>query len=72
MKKLLADNLKVLIFESRLLMGKAAADKVDISVRSSGGAKPLADGEAIRPITSGDLMKMFSHHAKAGSKDKAA
>jgi predicted TIM-barrel fold metal-dependent hydrolase len=54
------------------LRAKAAADKVDISVRSTGGAKPLADGEAVRPITSGDLMNMFSHHAKAGSKDKAA
>jgi len=56
------------------LRAKAKSDKVDISVRSSGGARPLAEGEKIRPITSGDLMKMFSHHAKAGDKtdDKAA
>lgn len=49
------------------LRAKAAADGVDISVRSSGGAKPLADGEAARPITSGDVMRMFAQHA-AGSK----
>jgi len=47
------------------LRAKAAADGVDISVRSSGGAAPLAQGEQERPVTSGDLMKMFSHHAKA-------
>jgi hypothetical protein len=50
------------------LRAKAKADKVDITPKSFGGARPLAEGEAERPITSGDLMKMFSHHAKAGSK----
>jgi hypothetical protein len=50
------------------LRAKAAADGVDTTPRSSGGAKPLAEGEAVRRITSGDLMKMFAHHAKAESK----
>jgi predicted TIM-barrel fold metal-dependent hydrolase len=50
------------------LRAKAAADKVDTTPRSFGGARPLAQGEALRPVTSGDLMNMFSHHAKAGSK----
>src|SRR5882724_11997598 len=50
------------------LRAKAAADKVDTTPRSFGGARPLAEGEAARPVTSGDLMKMFAHHAKAGSK----
>ena len=50
------------------LRAKAKADKVDITPRSFGGARPLAEGEAARPITSGDLMKMFAHHAKAGTK----
>jgi len=50
------------------LRAKAAADKVDTTPRSFGGAAPLAEGEAARPVTSGDLMKMFAHHAKAGSK----
>ena len=50
------------------LRAKAAADKVDTTPRSFGGARPLAEGEAPRTVTSGDLMKMFSHHAKAGSK----
>lgn len=47
------------------LRAKAKVDQIDTTLKSSGGAKPLADGEALRPITSGDLMKMFSHHAKA-------
>ncbi|AXQ30729.1 amidohydrolase [Solimonas sp. K1W22B-7] len=47
------------------LRARAAADGVDVSPKSSGGAKPLAEGEEARPVTSGDLMKMFSHHSKA-------
>ena len=46
------------------LRAKATADKVDVTLKSSGGAKPLAEGEKVRPVTSGDLMKMFAHHAK--------
>jgi predicted TIM-barrel fold metal-dependent hydrolase len=52
------------------LRAKAKADGVDVTPRSSGGAKPL-EGDP-RPITSGDLMKMFSHHAKAGAKKESA
>jgi predicted TIM-barrel fold metal-dependent hydrolase len=48
------------------LRAKAAANKVDVTPRSTGGAKPLAEGEATRRITSGDLMRMFTHHAQAG------
>ncbi|HEY0914309.1 MAG TPA: amidohydrolase family protein, partial [Solimonas sp.] len=47
------------------LRAKAKADGVDVTPVSSGGAKPLEEGEQARPITSGDLMKMFSHHSKA-------
>jgi hypothetical protein len=38
---------------------------VDTSPKSSGGVAPLADGEAPRVITSGDLARMFSDHDKA-------
>lgn len=47
------------------LRARAKADGIDTTPVSSGGAKPLAEGEEARPITSGDLMKMFSHHSKA-------
>ncbi|HSW13074.1 MAG TPA: hypothetical protein VLI06_09570, partial [Solimonas sp.] len=47
------------------LRARAKADGVDVTPKSSGGAKPLAEGEEARPVTSGDLMKMFSHHSKA-------
>ena len=47
------------------LRAKAQAAGVDTTPVSSGGAAPLAEGEAVRTITSGDLMKMFAHHAKA-------
>ena len=42
------------------------ARHVDLSYKTSGGgAKPLADGEARRRVTSGDIAKMFSAHAEA-------
>ena len=44
---------------------RAAADKVDVTLKSFGGEKPLADGEAPRPITSGDVVNMFTRHRKA-------
>jgi len=50
------------------LRARAAANKVDTTPVSSGGAKPLAEGEEGRVVTSGDLMKMYAGHAKAGSK----
>jgi hypothetical protein len=49
------------------LRAQAAADGVDTAPQSFGGDKPLAEGEALRRITSGDLMKMFAHHAKAAN-----
>jgi predicted TIM-barrel fold metal-dependent hydrolase len=45
------------------LRAKAAADGVDTTPQSFGGDKPLDDAEGVRRITSGDLMKMFAHHA---------
>ncbi len=50
------------------LRAKAKADGVDTTPKSSGGASPLAEGEAPRRIVSGDLMKMFAHHAEEGKK----
>lgn len=47
------------------LRAKAAADKVDITPRALGGAKPLADGEKPRRITSGDMVKMFEAQHRA-------
>ncbi|GAB3115300.1 amidohydrolase [Aestuariicella hydrocarbonica] len=45
------------------LRAKAEAKGVDTTPISSGGSKPLTD-EAIRPITSGDIMTMFEAHAE--------
>jgi hypothetical protein len=47
------------------LRAKAAADKVDTTLKSYGGAKPLEDGEVKRPVTSGDIAKMFARQAQA-------
>ncbi len=47
------------------LRARARASNVDISPRSFGGAAPLQPGEAERPITSGDIMRMFSEQANA-------
>ncbi|WP_297489152.1 amidohydrolase family protein [Acidocella sp.] len=44
---------------------KAAAQGVDTTPKSSGGAAPLAEGETPRTITSGDIMRMMQEHAKA-------
>ena len=48
------------------LRAKAKADGVDTTPKSYGGEKPLSEEEAGRRIVSGDLMKMFAHHAKEG------
>jgi predicted TIM-barrel fold metal-dependent hydrolase len=40
------------------LRAKAKAKGVDVSTRSSGGERPVAEGEQ-RPVTSGDVMAMF-------------
>ena len=46
------------------LRAQAVRQGVDTSVRSSGGAAPLAAGEEARPITSGDIVQMFMKHAE--------
>jgi predicted TIM-barrel fold metal-dependent hydrolase len=43
------------------LRAKAKAAGVDTTPKSSGGMSPLAEGEK-RPVTSGDIMKMFQRH----------
>lgn len=45
------------------LRAKAAADGVDVTPASAGGLNPLEGTK--RVITSGDLFKMFAHHAEA-------
>jgi len=39
---------------------------------SLGGEKRLAEGEEPRRTTSGDLMKIFAHHAKSAEEKKRA
>ena len=46
------------------LRAKAAADKVDVTPKSFGGAAPLQSGEQPRPVTSGDIVSMFTRHRK--------
>lgn len=46
------------------LRTEAAADKVDTTPISTGGAAPLAEGEAKRRVTSGDIFKMFQKREK--------
>ncbi|BFM07762.1 amidohydrolase family protein [Halioxenophilus aromaticivorans] len=53
------------------LRAKAQEQGVDVTPKSSGGASPLAEGEAPRRIVSGDLVKMFKHHAEAAEKKQA-
>ncbi len=50
------------------LRAQAKADGVDTTPQSFGGEAPLAAGESQRTITSGDLMRMFAHHAQEGEK----
>jgi predicted TIM-barrel fold metal-dependent hydrolase len=47
------------------LRAKAAADKVDTTPISSGGVAPLAKGEALRRVTSGDIVKMMEKQDRA-------
>jgi predicted TIM-barrel fold metal-dependent hydrolase len=42
------------------LRAQAKANNVDIAPQSFGGPAPLAKGEAVRTVTSGDLMNMFA------------
>jgi len=48
----------------RALRAKASEKGVDTSPRSSGGARPIPDGE-LRPVTSGDILGMFQRQAEA-------
>jgi len=51
---------------------RAAAQHVDTTERSYGGPAPLALGETRRPVTSGDIMRMFgSVTAADGELEKA-
>jgi hypothetical protein len=51
---------------------RAKAKDVDITPRSFGGPAPLAEGEAARPVTSGDILRMFGAVAQAdGELEKA-
>ena len=43
------------------LRQRAKAAGVDTSARSSAGERPVAEGDT-RPVTSGDIMKMFIRH----------
>jgi predicted TIM-barrel fold metal-dependent hydrolase len=43
------------------LRKRAKAAGVDTSPKSSGGERPLAEGDT-RPVTSGDIMQMFARH----------
>jgi len=45
------------------LRAEARAKGVDTTPRSAGGAHPAETGSQ-RPITSGDLMRMYKHHAE--------
>lgn len=49
------------------LRAMAAADKVDITPISTGGAAPLGEGEEKRPVTSGDIVKMMEAQARLAS-----
>jgi hypothetical protein len=57
------------------LRERAKAAGVDTSPKSSGGDRPVAEGVK-RPVTSGDLMRMFAHHAneemQRGMKEEVA
>jgi predicted TIM-barrel fold metal-dependent hydrolase len=44
---------------------RAKATNVDLSLKSFGGAAPLKEGEEPRPVTSGDIARMFMEQATA-------
>jgi len=51
----------------RSLRAQAAAAKVDTTLLSAGGvATPLAPGEALRPVTTGDMARMLASVAMPG------
>ncbi len=55
------------------LRARAAANGADTTPKSYGGdARPLAEGEEPRVVTSGDLFKMFTHHAQVEEEKEAS
>lgn len=46
------------------LRAQAVANGVDVTPKSFGGEKPIVEGDESRVVTSGDLMRMFAHHAE--------
>jgi hypothetical protein len=46
------------------LRAQAKAAGVSTALISTGGAKPLAEGEKPRPVTSGDVVAMYAKHAE--------
>jgi len=50
------------------LRARAAAKGVDTKPKSSGGSRPTDEQ---RPVTSGDIMEMFKHHAEQRAKEAA-
>ena len=53
------------------LRAKAKAEGVDITPKSSLGERPLEEGD-VRPVTSGDIMKMFMRHEDADRMSRMA
>ncbi|MCX7865377.1 MAG: hypothetical protein N2423_10160, partial [Novosphingobium sp.] len=51
------------------LREKARAAGVDTTPISSGGQAPLAPGEKPRPVTSKDIIDMYTRHAQAAYED---
>ena len=47
------------------LRAAAAANRVDVTPKSTSGAAPLNAGEMPRVVTSGDVVKMFVKHSEA-------
>ena len=49
------------------LRARAKDKGVDISTKSSEGSRPVEDDT--RPVTSGDMMKMFAAHAEKDTQE---
>src|SRR5262249_14460263 len=52
------------------LRKRAKAAGVDITLKSSGGERPIQK-DIKRPVTSGDIMKMFARHGEEESHEAA-
>jgi predicted TIM-barrel fold metal-dependent hydrolase len=49
------------------LRARAKAAGVSTAPKSSGGARPIAEGEVVRPVTSGDIVEMFKQHGRVAA-----